>query len=172
MNSINSTNILSALNISDKIYYFKEVTIEGEMCISKDFESINNILSLAIDINPYFSKLIATKAMTSNEGGILTGFNLIIDYSLKCNMKYTSFGECNNIFLSSFFTPLNSCTIVVPKTIDNIAIEDILKRNLFSISHNVEYIDFNYIDNNTFYYNITTLFIFTPLTDKTSINDL
>ncbi|MGL5354553.1 MAG: hypothetical protein ACRDA5_14735 [Clostridium sp.] len=161
MNFVNTPHSVSKL--PNEIKYFTEDYINSCISIPNYLESIKTLLSLFIDIKILSVKLCPTDTLVSNEGQVLTGFNLLINYSIKKNLKYISNNYPNNPLFYSFATPYNYCSIALPSTINGVHIEHIINSKSYSISYYLENVDLEVIDERNFFYHIATIFNFYPL---------
>ncbi|MBW6409270.1 hypothetical protein [Clostridium weizhouense] len=157
------SNDLESLNFLKEINYFKETSISGYISLNNKFEDIKKPLTLFTNVIINSVKLFTGNKLVSNEGQYLNTHRLLIDYSIKENLKYISYHPLNNIFFYSSPTISKYCYISLPSYINNIDIEDIINKKLYNISPYIENVEFCYIDKRTFYYNVTILINFLPL---------
>ncbi|AOR24035.1 hypothetical protein [Clostridium taeniosporum] len=157
-------NIFKAnLENSKEIKYFKETSVSDYILLPDKFEDIKKPMNLFSNVCLNSVKLFSSNKLVSNEGQMLNNKILLINYSLKENLKYIGYNTFSNVFFFSFPEILSSCYIVLPDTINNINIEEIVSKNLYNISYYLENIELYCINKRTFYYNITILFNFCPI---------
>ncbi|MGL5381199.1 hypothetical protein [Clostridium sp.] len=129
------------IGISDdlpiNIKYFKEDLFDV-MCFKKpNAKDIYDIVSVSVDSNVNSIKVLNTPIRTSNEGSKLSGKKLLVELDFSYSIKYTT----NSI--EKYLYILNSNTtkivyIVVPSEIDDIPIEDFVRRKKVVIQPYIE----------------------------------
>lgn len=139
------------------INYFKETSIGGYISIDNTVKPIKNIISSFTNIKITSTKFYKHISKVSNEGQALTGFNLIVNYSVTENFKYSTF-DSNDLLFFSFSKYNNSCYIMLPEYIGSVHIEDIINRNLYSLSFNLENIELDVINEKSIFYHFTIIF--------------
>lgn len=139
------------------INYFKETSIGGYISIDNNIKPIENILSSFTNIKFTSTKFYKHSSKVSNEGQALTGFNLIVNYSITENLKYSTLNS-NDLLFFSFSKYNNSCSIMLPEYIRNIYILDIINSNRYSLSFNLENVELDVINEKSIFYHFTIIF--------------
>lgn len=119
------------------IKYFKEELIDNIFFKKEDAKPIEKIVSSSIDLKVKSIKLLNTPIRTSNEGKKLSGKKLLVELNISYNIKYTS-----NSLEKYLYVLKNNITkimyIVVPKEIEEVSIEDFVRRKKIQVQSFVE----------------------------------
>ncbi|MGL4912857.1 MAG: hypothetical protein ACRC3Y_10570 [Romboutsia sp.] len=124
-------------NLPINIKYFKEELFDV-MCVKKpNAKTICDIVSVSIDCSINSIKLLNTATRTSNEGNKLSGKKLLIELDFSYSIKYTTDSVEKYLYI------LNSNTtkiiyIVVPTEIDNVPIEDLVRKKKINVQTYIE----------------------------------
>ncbi|MGL5694382.1 MAG: hypothetical protein ACRCXA_09905, partial [Peptostreptococcaceae bacterium] len=124
-------------DLPTNIKYFKEELIDNVFFKSEDANPIEKIISSSIDLRVKSIKLLNTSVRTSNEGKKLSGKKLLVELNIQYSIKYTS-----NSLEKYLYVLKNNITkimyIVVPKEIDEVNIEDFIRRKKIQVQSFVE----------------------------------
>ena len=141
-NNLEKSNILPEI-----VQYFSEVTFIDSIKIPYDRPCINEILSAISSINIVSTKLIKTDIAKSYDGKNLSGYKLLVELNLKEKIKYLSLEQKKSIQILDLENKTKNIFITVPSIINNIKIEDLIRRNLFAINSYIEDIYCTKVDN-------------------------
>lgn len=124
-------------NLPINIKYFKEDLFDVIFFKKPNSKDIYDIVSVSVDSNVNSMKLLNTPIRTSNEGSKLSGKKLFVELDLSYSIKYTT----NSV--EKYLYILNSSTtkivyIVVPSEIDDISIEDLVRRKKIVVQPYIE----------------------------------
>ncbi|MGL5086497.1 MAG: hypothetical protein ACRC68_12390 [Clostridium sp.] len=152
----------SFLECDSEIHYFKEITVSGHIYSQNCNENFSDIVGSAIDIKIINTEVFSGEMLVSNEGQVLSGCTLMIEYSVRNNIKYITGKSASVLFLTSLEDG-NYCYVVVPTTINNISIERIINSKNYTISYFIENVENAIINSTTIHYSISILFVFFPI---------
>ncbi len=124
------------------IKYFKEELFSNVISNSNLSKPIENIISASVDCNINSVKLINTQVRTSNEGQKLTGKKLLVEINILYRIKYLSDSKEKYLYILKERST-KVMYIVLPKTIDDCKIEDLVRRGKIKVECYVEdlYVD-------------------------------
>ncbi|HEX9061477.1 MAG TPA: hypothetical protein VF941_14950 [Clostridia bacterium] len=97
---------------------FTEVAIPELVEIPKCKPDIEDLLSIAADIDVISVRLIDTAKGISNEGQNLSGHKLIIELKLRQKVKYIAADPAQSVHAAHFENVINSVYVVVPAALD------------------------------------------------------
>lgn len=119
------------------IKYFKEELFSNVISSSNLNKPILSIISASVDCNINSIKLINTQVRTSNEGQKLTGKKLLVEINISYKIKYLSDSKEKYLYILK-----ERCTkvvyIVLPKSIGDYKIEDLVRRKKIKVRSYVE----------------------------------
>lgn len=135
MNCVDYVGVSPDLPIDIK--YFKEELFDSTIHTNPNGKEINKIISVSVNCNTNSIKLVNTKSSTSNEGQTLTGKKLLIELTLNYRIKYTTNTLEKYIYvLKSSMTKI--MYIVVPPKINEVKIDELIRRKRVSIEPYIE----------------------------------
>lgn len=142
---------------------FTEVTISELVKIPEGKPDIEDLLSIAVDVEIVSVRLIDTVKGTSNEGQYLTGHKLAIESKLRQKVKYVADEPSQSVYAAHFENIISSISVVVPTTIDigtpsvKTSIKTLFKQGRLVVSPYVEDIYGELRNKRTIYKNIILL---------------
>jgi hypothetical protein len=136
-----SFNSISYLGISGSlptnIEYFKEELFNNIINIPKDRKPIYKITSASVDCKVNSMKLLNTNVQTSNEGQKLSGKKLLVELNLSYRIKYISDSKEKYLYMLKSNVP-KVMYIVLPKTINDIPIEEFFRKKKIVLEPYIE----------------------------------
>lgn len=129
---------LARLQKKNEIKYFKETIISKVESIPNNFDDIDKIVDYILNVEVEDYKLLEQDKSISNEGQILLNHELLVNLKFKEKISYntTNNSSAVNILFSEFFKGI---IIVLPDSVHNKNIKDIIRSNRFTINLDIEY---------------------------------
>lgn len=115
-------------NMPVKVKYFSELSISGNLLITKENPSIDNIISFVVYPRIKTTKLIESELGVSNDGQSLSGYKLIVEVEITEKLKYVSRNADRSIHGITFDRITKSCFIVVPGIINGHRVCDLVRK--------------------------------------------
>ncbi|MGL4731129.1 MAG: hypothetical protein ACRCW0_06065 [Clostridium sp.] len=154
INGVEVVGISDRLPINPK--YFKSILLNNEIFLSEDKPPINTLVTISLDATVGDIKIINTPIRTSNEGEKLLGKKLLVEINLKYKIQYTSYGREHYIYVLDHQTT-KTTFIVLPETINEERIEDLLRKEKIEVRAYVEDIYVEVKNSSTLYTSLSLM---------------
>ncbi|MGL4911886.1 MAG: hypothetical protein ACRC3Y_05565 [Romboutsia sp.] len=132
---------------------FKEYNISHVVSIPSPKPTVKKILESVAHPEVINIKVTDTINRTSNEGQELSGNKLLVDFSIKGRLIYTSYGESGYVHIHNFDT-LKSLAITLPKNIDSSNSQGLFKSGRLQVNPYIENVHTRKIDEQNVYTSI------------------
>lgn len=153
------TNLVEGIGIADSFpvdpKYFTQLSIAETLIIPCPKPDMEQLLSVAVDIEIESVKLIETPVAKSNEGQNLSGCKLIVELRLREKVKYVADEPTQKVHAAHYDNVLKSIFIVIPCHIHGHSVKDLLKKNKVIVKPYVEDIYAEMLDKRNLFKNIT-----------------
>lgn len=138
--------------------YFAQISIPETLIIPAQKPDIEQLVSVAVDTEIESIRIIDTPTcIKSFEGQFLSGKKLIIELKLIEKIVYVAEEPTQSVHAAHFENTFKSIFIIMPKTVNGDAIEDILQQGRLIVTPYIEDIHAEMIDARTIFKNITML---------------
>lgn len=143
-------------NLPTNIKYFKEELFDIVCENDKNSKEISSIISTSINCRINSIKVVNTSKRTSNEGQRLSGKKLLVELTFSYQIKYTTNTQEKYIYLlkGNF---MKIMYVVVPNLVEDIPVEDLIRRKKIDIQPVVEDLYSRPVDKNKIYIRILFL---------------
>lgn len=126
-----------SLAFPENIKYFTDFMVNRQLIVDKCKPNINTITASSIQVTISKVSLINTQIKRSFEGQHLSGKKLIVDTQILINTKYIGGEDIIDMYIERILI-LKHISIVVPAEVNGNKIEDIVRKDKFSITPYVE----------------------------------
>ncbi|WP_461204784.1 hypothetical protein [Clostridium sp. DL1XJH146] len=137
--------------------YFTEISIVETLKIPPEKPDIEQVLTINVEPEILSMRIADTPCAVSYEGHLLSGKKLIMELKLREKVIYVADETTQPAHAAHYEDVMQSVFVVVPKQIDNIPIERLLKADRIIVSPYIEDIYAEQKDNRTVFKNITML---------------
>jgi len=155
------TDAITTLGVAKELpehpVYFTEISILETLKIPSQKPDIEQVLSIIVEPEIISMRIADTICAKSYEGQLLSGKKLIMELKLKEKVVYVADETTQPAHAAHYEDVLRSVFVIVPKAIDNIPIERLLKSNKIIVYPYIEDIYVEQKDNRTIFKNITML---------------
>ncbi|MCY6369540.1 hypothetical protein [Clostridium ganghwense] len=146
-----------ASELPEKPMYFTEISIPEIIKIPPQKPDIEQVISIMVEPEIVSMRLADTPCAKSFEGQLLSGKKLIMELKLKEKVSYVADETTQPAHAAHYEDVMQSVFVIVPKYVNNIPIERLLKANKIIVTPYIEDIYAEQKDNRTIFKNITLL---------------
>jgi hypothetical protein len=137
--------------------YFAQVAIPETLVIPEQKPDIEQIVSLTVDTAIESLRIIDTPCVKSFEGQALSGKKLVVELRLIEKVVYVADEPTQSAHAAHFENTFKSIFVMVPRTVNNIAIEELFQQGNLIVTPYIEDIYAELTDARTIFKNITML---------------
>lgn len=137
--------------------YFTQFSIPETIVIPTQKPDIEHIISVTVDTEIESVRIIDTPCIRSFEGQRLSGKKLVVELKLIEKVLYVADEPTQSAHGAHFENTFKSVFVIVPKTINGEAIEDLMHHGKLSVTPYIEDIHAEMLDQRTIFKNITML---------------
>lgn len=131
--------------LPEKVECFKEELISEILTIPDNKPDMEQVLDISVWPEVQDIHLIETKVGMSNEGQCLTGLKLVVDIKFKEKVSYVACEPTQSVHADQFEC-LKSIYVIVPETINDISIHDLIRSGRLQVTPYIEAIKFRMLD--------------------------
>ena len=137
--------------------YFKQMNIVEIVKIPNQKPDIEQVISVTVDPKITSIRVIDTVCAKSYEGQLLSGKKLILELKLEQKITYVAKYEDQPVHAAHYEEVMRSVFVIVPKEINKVPIERLLKANKLKVTPYIEDIYVEQKDKRRVLKNITLL---------------
>lgn len=137
--------------------YFAQVSVPETIIIPEQKPDIEQIISVTVDTAIESLRIVDTPCVKSFEGQSLSGKKLIVELKLIEKVIYVADEPTQSAHAAHFENTFKSIFVMVPKTVNHAAIEDLFQQGRLIVTPYIEDIYAELIDARKIFKNITLL---------------
>lgn len=137
--------------------YFAQIAVPETLVIPAQKPDIEQIISVTVDTAIESIRIIDTPCEKSFEGQSLSGKKLIVELRLIEKVVYVADEPAQSAHAAHFEDTFKSIFVMVPKTVNDTAIEDLFQQGKLIVTPFIEDIYAEMLDARTIFKNITML---------------
>lgn len=157
----NSKDFLKTAGVAEELpaspKYFTEISIPETLIIPNAKPDIEQLVEVIVEAEIISKRIVDTPCLKSFEGQLLSGKKLILELKLIEKIIYVADKPNQPVHAAHFEEVLKSVFVIVPKSIEGISIESLLKAGKVRVTPYIEDIYAVEKDKRTVFKNITLL---------------
>lgn len=118
--------------------YFTQFSIPEILIIPEPKPDMEQLVSVAVDVDIVSIRLVNTPCIKSYEGQLLSGKKLILELRLIEKVTYVADEPTQSVHAAHFEKTMKSVFVVVPQEINGLPIEEFFKNNQIEITPYIE----------------------------------
>jgi len=146
-----------SINLPENPIYFKQMNVVEIVKIPEQKPDIEQVVSVTVNAKVLSVRAIDTVCSKSYEGQLLSGKKLVLELQLEEKITYVADYETQPVHAVHYEEVLRSVFVIVPKEIDGVPIERLIKSNKLKVIPYIEDIYAEQKDKRTIFKNITLL---------------
>jgi len=144
-------------NLPENPKYFKQMNVVEIVKIPEQKPDIEQVVNVTVNAQIISIRVIDTVCSKSYEGQLLSGKKLILELKLEQKITYVADNSSQPVHAVHYEEVMKSVFVIVPKEIDGVPIERLIKSNKLKVIPYIEDIYAEQRDKRTIFKNITLL---------------